>query len=208
MITQDSPTAGLPLRLARSASFAVVCVALAATGHWMAGGRAPGPAELAGAGGAVMAAAAVVAGRERSRVLIIGLLGAAQVCLHVLFGLVEHSGTTITGTTITGTTITGTAVARVAAPDLPVVHGESTWPGMFLCHAVATLLTAWWLAGGESALWSLLRRLAARAVPILTPVPFTPPPVPAAAPEPGPDRPRGRALRHSVVRRGPPLPAA
>jgi hypothetical protein len=182
--TQDSPPAGLPLRLARSASFAVVCVALAAAGHWLADGDAPSPAVIAGACAAVMAAATALAGRERSRVVIAGFLGTAQVGLHVLFA------------------------AQEVGPHLPSPHGESTWPGMFLCHAVATLLTAWWLAGGESALWSLLRRLAAGAVRILLPVVV---PEPLAAPlaaERTIDRPRGRVLRYAVVRRGPPLRTA
>ena len=95
------------------------------------------------------------------------------------------------------------------SPHLADAHGQSTWPGMFLCHAVATLLTAWWLAGGEAALWSLLRRLAARAVRILTPVagPLWPPAAPVAA-DLVPDRPRERMLRYAVVRRGPPLRSA
>ncbi|MEV1239042.1 MFS transporter [Nonomuraea sp. NPDC050022] len=189
--TQDSrrqvgaTRARLPMRLARSASFTVVCVALSAIGHWLAGGNAPGPGMVAGAGAVVLVAATAMAGRERSQPLIVGLLGTAQVGLHVLFASTGES------------------------PHLTGVHGQSTWPGMFLCHAVATLLTAWWLAGGEAALWSLLRRLASRAVRILTPVagPLWPPAAPVAA-DLVLDRPRERMLRYAVVRRGPPLRSA
>ncbi|MBT2226544.1 MFS transporter [Nonomuraea sp. NEAU-A123] len=189
--TQDSwrqvgvTRARMPLRLARSASFTVVCVALSAIGHWLAGGNAPGPAMVAGAGAVVLAAATAMAGRERSRPLIIGLLGTAQVGLHVLFA------------------------SQGETPHLAGVHGQSTWPGMFLCHAVATLLTAWWLAGGEAALWSLLRRLAARAVRILPPVndPMWPLAAPVAA-DLVSDRPREHMLRYAVVRRGPPFRSA
>jgi hypothetical protein len=82
---------------------------------------------------------------------------------------------------------------------------------MLVAHLTATLITGWWLARGEAALWALLHsarhRLGAMfrllrpprvavALPRAVPSPVTPVPV------------RDVLLRHSVSRRGPPLPAA
>ena len=85
----------------------------------------------------------------------------------------------------------------------PHGRGLGDAAGMLLAHLTATLITGWWLARGESALWALLRRLGHRLALL----------------RPGaPRRPAGRAmvlvrpsrrplLRHCVARRGPPLPA-
>lgn len=171
----------LPLRLARSALFAAVCVTLAALAHWFAGGTLPGPGQIALGAGVVTAITAVAAGREREPVLIAVLLGSAQLLLHALFSW--H------------------------APMTPG-HGLASDVEMELCHLTAMLVTGCWVARGETALWSVLRRLAVRVMLILAPCPIRPP----ASPTPAYLAPSGipyeSLLRHAVVRRGPPLPAA
>jgi hypothetical protein len=176
--------AHLPLRLIRTAAFAAVCVTLAALAHALGGGSGPAP-WAAGLGvGAVFALALVLSGRERSTATVNLSLIAGQTGLHELFG-------------------GGDGTAYVALH----LHGRGLGDalGMLLAHLTATLLTGWWLARGEAALWALLRRLAGRlvlllpvAVPALRPVP--PVVLVRAVPlDPG--------FRHSVARRGPPLPA-
>ncbi|WP_245646874.1 MFS transporter [Microtetraspora niveoalba] len=180
--------ARLPLRLARAAAFSVVCVVLGVCAHRFAGGTGPTPGALAVGGTVIMAASAALAGRERSRAAITGLLAGAQLFLHLLLGR-------------------ATVPDGLAVP--PHTHRLGVDVGMVAAHLVATLVTGWWLARGENALWSLLRRLGASALRLLAPArlpaaPLVPLPRAAAAPT----RLTGRVLRHALVRRGPPvLPA-
>ncbi|MDA0632102.1 MFS transporter [Nonomuraea sp. MCN248] len=176
--------AHLPLRLIRTTAFAAVCVLLAALAHWLSGGARPEPWALTAGVLAVFASAAALSGRERSPAQVACLLVAAQLGLHELFG--------------------GDGTGYVAAH----LHGQGLGEalGMLTAHLTATLLTGWWLARGESALWALLRRLARR---LLFPRPA---PAPAAARPLAPvvrarAVPPDPALRHSLARRGPPLPA-
>ncbi|MEU0136790.1 hypothetical protein ABZ172_22580 [Streptomyces sp. NPDC006296] len=82
--------AGAGMRLLRTAVFTAVCVVLAAAGHGLAAGMTvPGWSLLAGFAG-VFAAAALLAGRERTLPSITAALAAGQLVLHVLFGLGRH----------------------------------------------------------------------------------------------------------------------
>ncbi|WP_062433490.1 hypothetical protein [Herbidospora daliensis] len=183
-----SGSAGPALRFARSVSFAAVCVVLAAVGHQAAGGEGPTLAALAVGMLGAFGTAFVLAGRERSTGVIVGTQVAAQVVLHELF--------------------TEGQTARVLIGPLPDpghTHGGlGVSLGMFLAHLTASLVTAWWLARGEAALWGVLRRIGADAWRVLKapPVPVLPRParVRVLIVRPGPFRP----LRHAVVRRGPP----
>ncbi|SEH03221.1 hypothetical protein SAMN05444920_13425 [Nonomuraea solani] len=177
--------AHLPLRLARTAVFAAVCVALAALAHVLGGGAAPAPQAAALGLAGVAALGLALCGRERSAGTITIVLVGAQLGLHELFA--------------------GEGASYV------LLHGHARGglavnAGMLLTHLTATVITGLWVSRGEAAIWSLLRRLGRHLV-LLTPV--------AAAPVP-----RGRApivharvvplppgFRHSVARRGPPLPA-
>ncbi|WP_285777068.1 MFS transporter [Microtetraspora sp. NBRC 13810] len=186
--------ARLPLRLARSAAFSVVCVALAALGHGLAGGTGPAAWAVAAGGTVVMLLATATAGRERSAAVIsVGLI-ATQLFLHELFAL-------------DGSTASLSTHLHGGGSGL----GESV--GMLAAHLTATLITGWWLARGEAALWSLLRRLGSAVTRRLgallrrtgsAPRPL--PPVPAAGRRPAASP--AAVLRHTVIRRGPPLPAA
>ncbi len=177
--------ARLPLRLARTAAFSAVCVTLAAFAHVLGGGAAPAPpaAALGLAGVALLGLA--LCGRERSAGTITMMLLAAQLGLHELFA--------------------GEGGAYV------LVHahargGLAVNAGMLLTHSTATVITGLWLSRGEAALWSLLRRLGRRLLVLLVPaaVPASRPAAPVVLTRVVPLQP---GVRHSVARRGPPLPA-
>lgn len=176
--------------MARSIAFTVACVLLAAAAHVLAGGDGPDLTSLGLAGGTVFLAALGLAGRERSHVMIATILVALQAGLHELF---NHG-----------------AVTRAVVFEHET-HGQGLGLtlGMLIAHLTASLLTAWWLARGEAAIWAILRRVgvaAARNLDRLLAKGWTPAPTP---PLPRFDRfvrpPLGRVLRHAVVRRGPPL---
>ena len=175
--------AELPFRLARTAAFAAVCVGLAALAHAMGGGSVPAPYTVALGLGAVLLAALALGGRERSAPTINVALVCAQLGLHELFGT------------------DGTAYVTAH----PHGRGLGEGAGMLLAHLTATLITGWWLARGESALWALLHRLGHRLV-LLRPVAV------AAVRQAVPIVivrivPVDPVLLHCVARRGPPLPA-
>ncbi|MER5421184.1 MFS transporter [Streptosporangium roseum] len=179
--------ARLPLRLMRAAAFSAVCVMLAALGHLAAGGSGPAPWAMATGTTTVTALAVLLAGRERSTATISVALSAMQLFLHELFAYGDPSGISLT-----------------AHP-----HGLGEGLGMLVAHLTATLITGWWLARGEAALWALLRAAGGRlgAALRLLPCPVAPAlpartAVPAVVPAPA-----RAALRHTVSRRGPPLPA-
>jgi len=179
--------AHLPLRLIRTAAFAAVCVILAAGAHALGGGSRPG-SWAAGPGlGGVFVLALILSARERSTGVVNTALVVSQLGLHELFGGGDGTG-------------------YVAVH----LHGQGLGDalGMLLAHLTATILTGCLLARGEAALWAVLRRLTRRLV--LLPRPAAVPPKRSAAPvRPVPVRPTraGSFLRHSVTRRGPPLPA-
>ncbi|WP_345005651.1 MFS transporter [Streptosporangium album] len=176
--------------MTRAAAFSAVCVMLAALGHLAAGGSGPAPWAMVAGTTAVTALAALLAGRERSTTTISVGLAAMQLFLHELFAYGDPSGTSLT-----------------AHP-----HGQGLGEGlgMLVAHLTATLITGWWLARGEAALWTLLRAAGRRlgAVLLLLFLPTTPAALPRVAfPAVVPVPTRG-VLRHTVSRRGPPLPAA
>ncbi|MEU0566812.1 MFS transporter [Nonomuraea sp. NPDC005983] len=179
--------ARLPLRLTRTAAFAAVCVTLAALAHLLGGGAAPGP-WAAGLGlGAASLLGLALCGRERSTATVNTVLAVAQLGLHELFAT--------DGATYVGAYVTAHA------------HGQGlgVQGGMLLAHLTATLITGLWLSRGEAALWALLRRLGVRLTPLRPAlVPAVPPVTPVVLVR---DVPVDPLFRHSVARRGPPLPA-
>ncbi|NAS20675.1 MFS transporter [Herbidospora sp. NEAU-GS84] len=186
---KSPPSAGLALRFARSVSFAAVCVVLAALGHQAAGGDGPTVGALAVAMLGAFGAAFALAGRERSPGVIAGVQVAAQVVLHELFTEGQTARVLIGPLTDPGHDHGGFGVSV----------------GMVLAHLTASLVTAWWLARGEAALWAVLRRLGVGAWRVLRtpPVPALPRQVRVRAAFVLPAH--VRPLRHAVVRRGPPL---
>lgn len=175
--------AGMGFRLVRAAAFAVACLGLGVVAHFFGGGGVSGPGMAAGLG-LSFAAALPLTGRERTTRVILPLLASLQVALHLVFSL-----------------------AHSAAPATAAGGHLHAGLGMVVVHGWAAVLTALWLARGEAALWSLLRRLAIRLRLVLA-VPFVPAwpsfTIPAAS---GPRVPRTAVLRHEVTRRGPPAVA-
>ncbi|TDC01707.1 MFS transporter [Nonomuraea longispora] len=176
--------ARLPLRLARTAAFAAVCVTLAALAHVLGGGDAPAPWTAALGLACVSALGFALCGRERSAPTINLVLVGAQLGLHELFA--------------------GDGASYVS------VHGHAqgglaVGTGMLLTHLTATVITGLWLSRGEAALWSLLRRIGHRLVLLAPLAVFSP--RPAAAIVRTRVVPLQPGFRHCVSRRGPPLPA-
>ncbi|MFI6602583.1 MFS transporter [Nonomuraea sp. NPDC050536] len=202
--------ARLPLRLTRSAAFAAVCVCLGALAHVAGGGSAPGPAVVGVALCAAFALALAVSGRERSTAAINTALVGAQIVLHELFAITTALDP-LSPTSSAPGGFWAALLERLSPGGTPGeagghAQGLSVGLGMWVAHLLATLVTGWWLARGEAALWSLLRRLG-RRLTLLRPLPRILPvrrAVPyfylLAVPMPAP-------VEHSVSRRGPPLSA-
>ncbi|NUW39123.1 MFS transporter [Nonomuraea rhodomycinica] len=201
--------ARLPLRLARTAVFAAVCVVLASVAHVAGGGTAPAPGTAALGLGAACLLALALGGRERQPLTINLALVAAQAVLHELFGAGGPTG--YVSVHPHGSPAGGMSLAVGAGA--PAGRGLAVDAGMLAAHLTATLLTGWWLARGEAALWSLLRRLhdglgrrlarvlLAGVFPATPSARQAPPVVRVRAVPPDP------ALRHCLARRGPPRTA-
>ncbi|GES22841.1 hypothetical protein Aple_057400 [Acrocarpospora pleiomorpha] len=198
-------TADLPFRLVRSAAFAAVCVLLAAMAHQLAGGDEPTAWTLIVAAAGVFAGAATLAGCERSPVLITSMLLVAQGGLHELF---NH------GATVKAILASRLWASVPAAAGDHQAHGLGISLGMLIAHITAALVTAWWVARGETALWSVLRRIGIAAVQVLLRL-FAPADTTAQVAlrrvahgwrHLGLPR-INEPLRYIVVRRGPPLPS-
>lgn len=193
-------------RAARAVVFATVCVTLATAGHALAAREAvPGWAVVTGFGG-VLAVTVLLAGHERSLPTITGGLLGGQFALHALFTKATVATTATAGA---GAHDHAGHVAQVAASDGSVLTGGC---GMTLAHAAAALLAGCWLRRGERAAWALARRVAAAAdrpvrmlFALLAAEPAAPAPRVPAAPAAVAVPAAGRALRHQVVRRGPPV---
>ncbi|MFC5182771.1 MFS transporter [Actinomadura harenae] len=202
----DRPT----LRLARALVFSTVCVALATLGHALAASAAvPAWAALTGFAG-VLAVTYALTGHERSLPTIVGGLVGGQFALHTLYtsacgpcAPASHPGGAVSSIH------DGHAMAVV----IPA-HGPGA--GMTFAHVAAGLVSGWWLWRGERAAWSLARRAASfadRPVRLLLALrallaaasevvaPLVRVPVVQSEPMAA----LRRALRHQVVRRGPPL---
>ncbi|MEV4252475.1 MFS transporter [Spirillospora sp. NPDC049652] len=194
-------------RLARALVFATVCVALATLGHALAASTAvPAWAALTGFAG-VLAVTYALSGHERSLPTIAGGLVGGQFGLHALY-------TSACGACASLTHPAG-GVSSLHDGHHPVIVAPAHGPGatMTFAHVAAGLVSGWWLWRGERAAWSLARRIAsfadrpvrlllallAVAAEVVAP-PALVPAVPSA-----PATALRRALRHQVVRRGPPL---
>ncbi|MFG2308579.1 hypothetical protein ACGFS9_07785 [Streptomyces sp. NPDC048566] len=180
------------VRSLRAAVFAVLCVLLAAGGHALATGRAPGPGAVAAGVLLVFAAGFLLAGRERSLCGIGGAMLGAQAALHLGFAA-------------------GRPPMAMPQHGAPMTHtaAHALTPHATAAHIAAALLATWWLRRGEAALWSLLRRTAA-FVPGLVAwwkgrtARGTARPHPPAGRFAGPLPLRQTLLRHAVSGRGPP----
>jgi hypothetical protein len=185
------------VRLVRAATFSATCAGLAAAGHLAAGGKVAAPLLTAGFV-AMFVPALPLTRRERSIGEILPAVALCEIALHLLLSRCCSPH----GTTAVQDAVPAAPSHGAAAHD---ADGSSGF-GMLLMHAVAVLITSWWLEQGEAALCALVRCVAAWALRTLvwlrTPAPHgaAPPrpffwqrhPVPA------------RVLRHVMARRGPP----
>ncbi|MEV0264474.1 hypothetical protein AB0I49_24490 [Streptomyces sp. NPDC050617] len=219
---------GEQLRAVRAALFTAVCVTLSAGSHVVLS-RTPLPLSTA----AVLCAAFftiayALAGRERGYWRIAALLVPLELAADTVFTTGQHTCYGRSGGPVTGPLHSmgvdllchsgefGTPLARLTAHsgDPAPLIGTASTPWLLLAaHLAVGLLAAAWLRRGEVALRRLLRAVASLAFrPLLFAVAVI-----VAAVRPGaPVMANGRArvgrtlplLLHSVVRRGPPRPAA
>ncbi|GAA2059366.1 hypothetical protein GCM10009839_82110 [Catenulispora yoronensis] len=215
-----------PLREARAAVFAALCVLVGALGH-DAFSRSSIPLWAVFVGGlAVFLLAQLFTRRECGLPTILVLMGIVQFGLHHLFGFAQQLAADATPMAMAMPARgywwcghdepSGVAQAMAHVAGMPPSQHSMT-VGMWAAHAGAALAAAWWLRRGEAAVWSLGRALAlALITPLvllaaaLVPGCWTPPRRPAATAVAGPDRllGPGRLLRFDLARRGPPMTAA
>jgi hypothetical protein len=171
-----------PLRLPRALVLALAATLVGAASHLLSGGTL----DLTGASCAVpvlVALAWPLTGRERGWLPILGVQLVGQQLAHILFGLGAGPAT--------------------HDPALPI----DAW---FYGHVAAAVVVATWLRFGERRTWAAARRAASavsafwRALLRLFGHDVTCPDVAAPAVDGTPVRP-SHPLRHSLVRRGPPL---
>jgi len=187
-------------RLARGWLIGAFATGVAAASHTLAGGYRPDALGLAV--GVVFSGmlGAVAIGRRPSLPRLVAAVAGSQLAFHVLFSVLGAGPRAGTATT-PGMHMDMTVAAPAGADHL----GHLLDPGMWLAHAVAGLLTVWFLRCAERAVWSMLRRLVVRLLLLARPVPLS---LPATAPT---DRPRAtRPGRHvaALPLRGPPLLAS
>ncbi|MGW9302138.1 hypothetical protein ACWHA3_15105 [Streptomyces cyaneofuscatus] len=208
--------AGTALRLARTALFAVVCVAVSGLGHaLMSGGPLPLPPLLAVLV-PVAAAGWLLARRDRNAPVTVSAHVLGQLGLHAYFTASATGGAHHAHGAMPHASHTGPAGDVSHRMELLSAFDASVFTtGMAASHAVAGLICGWWLWRGEVALARLGRCLAlfvrtplrtAWRLWSATPLDGASPPRPRTRRRPG------RCLRdllalHAISRRGPPLPA-
>lgn len=198
-----TPTRGA-LRWWRSAALATATVGLAATAHVLGDGDIPSVAPLAVLTLLTSLVCVIVTGRQRGPVFITVTMATLQAVLHGGFMLLGGSpmGAYACGLSTHAQHVAG-ALGQCAAAQAGHLHQHlGASPGMLLAHAVATVLLASALAGGERALWALRR--------LVAPLPSAPVPpmtVEAAAPVPvgAPVVLTAWTSVRDLVRRGPPV---
>jgi hypothetical protein len=133
-------------RTLRAAVFAALCVTVSLVLHLLAGGARVAPALTAAATMLTAAGAFALAGRKRGHSSLLGASFTAQYGMHHLFG------GSLLGGPVTVDSVTAGSVAGAH-------HESGLVPGlaMLLAHALAAVLSAWWLERGESALATMLR---------------------------------------------------
>ncbi|MDF2257048.1 hypothetical protein [Streptantibioticus ferralitis] len=210
-------------RAARAALFAALCVTLSTTSHVLLS-RLPLPLPtVAFAFLGMFALAYALAGRERGFWPITSLLVPLELAADTVFTTGQHTCYGPSGGPVTGALRSfgadvicdgGRVGTPLAGAGLPVADPALPWL-LLAAHVAVGLLASWWLRRGEAALYQLLRATASLAFRPLTRAATV-----LCAYVAGPARPRARRpearaavpvpplLLHSVVRRGPPRPAA
>ncbi|WP_204164081.1 hypothetical protein [Streptomyces sp. CS090A] len=207
--------AGTALRLARTALFAVVCVAVSGLGHaLMSGGPLPLPPLLAVLV-PVAAAGWLLARRPRNAPVTVSAHVLGQLGLHAYFTAYATGGAHHAHGAMPHATHVGSAGDVSHRMELLAAFDASVFTtGMAASHAVAGLICGWWLWRGEVAFARLGRCLAyfvrtplrtAWRLWSATPLDGVPPPRPRTRRRPG-RRLQDLLALHAISRRGPPLP--
>lgn len=194
-------------RLVRSGVFASVCVALSRTGHDLMAARAVPIWATWTALAAVTAVGYCLADRRRSAWWILLAVEVVQFCLHLWFSSCTPGASSVNP---------GMAMqdGMHAHTVLPMPPGGGGSAGMLGAHALAGVLVTAWLYAGERVLWRTLGAIAG-LLPAGAIRAFFAHARGDLAPDRGPSpavRLRGEdetalalgALRHALVRRGPP----
>jgi hypothetical protein len=165
-------------RIARGSFLAVVVLSLGVGAHVAAGGsiQVGGPLVLLGL---LIAAACVAASGSRWTLhQLLPLLAISQVGLHFFLAVAcspDH--------------------AHAGVPSISMIAG----------HGAATMVSAWWMASGESLLWTWFAVAVTRATrPLAVPALVVARPVHRIERRRQPESPTGCMLADSLVRRGPP----
>jgi hypothetical protein len=164
-------------RLARGWLVGGFATGVAAVSHTLAGGYRPDALGLTVAVVFAGMLGTLAIGRRPSLPRLAIAVAVSQLAFHLVFTLIQTDGTTTAESSMPGMDMTTrVAVAGSAGHD----HlGHLTDPRMWLAHAIAGLLTIWFLRRAETAVWSMLRRLVIRLLRIALPAPVA---RPASAP--------------------------
>jgi len=203
----------------RAALFAALCVTMSATTHILVS-RAPLPVPVvAGVAAGIFAAAYLLAGRERRFGPIAAALIPQELAADTLFNSGQHTCYGPGGGPVTGSWRSlhesivcqgGSTGGSLAERTTTVASGLSVNPWLLLgCHVVVGLIAACLLRHGERWLHRGLRTVLRPLLVTLAALFSAAPELPSRRPAPRPPaRPTPPTLLHSLVRRGPPLPAA
>ncbi|MEV7589790.1 hypothetical protein AB0O42_05915 [Streptomyces sp. NPDC089922] len=221
------------LRALRAATFAALCVVLAAVGHvLMSGAAVPWWALAAGFAGST-AAAWCLAGRERGTVAVTAAAVAVQTLLHSGFSLAQSAAPRLLAGSAGTPAGTGHAhhgahggaghgsasaladgghdMADMSTALLPPALMSPA--GMTAAHLLAAVLCGLWLAHGERAAFRLVRAVAARlwtplGLLLRSPAVVGHPPRPRVRRRRRERAPRQLFLVHAITSRGPPAGSA
>lgn len=200
---------------ARAAVFAAVCVLLAVVAHRsMSMAGIPVAALVFGTVAVFCFARIASALGERGLGSITLLVGGSQLGLHLLFQLVQAPSGHVAASAMSDMP-SMPDMAEVSTPAHPSMLGATS--GMTIAHAVAALVTAWWLRRGEAALFAVVEhagavlgatwRMVAEWVAGVRPIGATSAAVSTDRFD-GTRLPAARALLFTVIRRGPPPASA
>ncbi|MEU7042431.1 hypothetical protein AB0A77_15385 [Streptomyces varsoviensis] len=203
------------LRALRAALFTALCVLLSATTHVLLSGAPLPVATVAALSAAVFVIAYALAGRERGYGHIAALLVPLELAADAVFTTGQETCHGQLGAARTGGALILLCGGGDVGSPLPSVPDASAACWLLLAaHLGLGLLGAAWLRRGEAALGQLLRAAAVAAFrPLLlalAALATSATPVRAAVRRVARRTPPARThplLVHSVVRRGPPLPA-
>ena len=160
-------TGGTTARAARAALFALVCVGTGTGLHMVANGSDPGWVGPALALPIVWLAAYGLASRERSSLVVTLAIALAQLGLHIELGLFCPPSMSSMGSM--------DSMGSMRMPGMPGYSGAGSGSvsssgshgmlAMILAHAIAILVSGWWLGRGEKSFFELCRTLALIAAP-------------------------------------------